>query len=270
MKLKVAVCLYGQFRTGEYCLPWIVEQYKFGDAKYYAHVKTYSTYANTVGSKPDVKSKDKIEAVLRSHLGNDLSYLAIVDYDEERLVPKKGHWHYAPMFSSMQQAAYAAFKANASTNVDWVVLQRLDVLIGPQPDTLSSRLFSQPPDLHTVYTINANMRFEKEGGQHGIHDVYLAGSLQSMNLLVAETFPATANPQATDWQRFAFEGPNVFLRKAAQTCGLHVRQLPVEMAIVRPTADLATPAFQSFKHHESTWHQDHKGMKNGHPNSGRR
>ena len=257
---RIAVCLYGQWRTADYCLPWIAKQYEFADVSYFVHTKTYSTYTNTDVGYKDYSARS-IENSVTKYLKGVRS-LEVICRQDEKFVPKNGHWHYAPMFSSMQRAAYAFFDTPDYESFDWVVLQRLDSLVGPVVGSFGQK-FSLHPTTDTLYVMDRNMRFSLEANQRGLHDLLIVGKPHVVNLLVAETFQATANPKHTDWQRFAFEGPNVFLRKCANACGHRVEDLAgLEIALVRPDADLDRfPVFDSFEHHKSFWIKNHKGMK---------
>lgn len=258
--MKIAVCLYGQYRTGDYCLPWIKEQYAFADVDYFVHTKAYSTYPNTRGQNPlEVMYPDVIGKQLRSVLGTQVKWSRILEIGDEHHKPGNGHWHYAPMFASLQQAVYAALAAYANTHYDVIIAQRLDMLVGPRVSFLAdaARQYTKPL---TVFTVNPEMRFMNEGMQAGIHDVFLAGTPSTMNLLVGETFEATACPSKNDWQRYLFEGPNVFLRKAAASAGLHLAHARVGFALVRPTADLTVPVFDSYSYHEKFWSTQHRKL----------
>ena len=258
--MKIAVCLYGQYRTGDYCLPWIRKQYAFADADYFIHTKVSSTYPNTEVEEPlRYVYPEDVHRSIRNELGLLVKTCRILSVGEEKQTPDRGHWHYAPMFSSMQHAVYAALGAYATTPYDLIIAQRLDMLVGPFVESVAeaAKNYTRP---HTVFTVNPEMRFMNEGMQAGIHDVFLAGTPAAMNLLVAGTLEATAFPRTTDWQRYLFEGPNVFLRKAAATAGLHVGHARVGFALVRPNADLSRPALESYAYHEKFWSTNHRRL----------
>jgi hypothetical protein len=258
-KPRVAVCLFGQYRTGDYCLPWIREQWSFADAVYYVGVKTDNTYANLKeysASALDIKSvKDSVF----THLKPLVMHLSIQEQDP---LTGPGYWHYAPMFRSMQRILYSALRHSVASGIeyDWIVLQRTDVLIGPGINTLKRAIPSRPHE-SDIWTINPSMgQIKGEARSGGVHDVFLLGSPQAMSLLVSGTFEATAGATVQDWRKFFFTGPNVFLRKCADQANISLQRLNAEVAIVRPNADLEIPVFKSFEHHEKFWRTNHKGM----------
>lgn len=258
-KARVAVCLYGQYRTGDYCLPWIKEQWASADADYYVNVKVGNTYGNLT-SEIDVAdhAAEDIRESVTLHLGDHVRSLQIQTEDP---LTTLGYWHYAPMFSSMQRAVYSCLRSIAEgSQYDWIVLQRPDVLIGPEVRSLR-RLLSHPLDETSIFTIDTDMgQIFGEARSGGIHDMLLAGSPAAMNLLVAGTFEVTAGATLQDWQKFRFIGPNLLLRQCAYQANLRLALFRATVAVVRPTADLTNPVFQSFEYHRKFWTSVHKGM----------
>lgn len=259
--MRIAVCLYGQYRTGDYCLPWITKQFAFAKTEYFVHTKNYSTEPNNGMPNPRVRLPQEIHKNLVSKIGPHLRDYKVVGLeDDEKFSASKGRWHYASMFNSLQQAVYMALARHISEPFDLIVVQRLDTLVGPRVDGLASIADRMSKTPHSVFSMNPEMRFMPEGMQHGIHDVFLAGQPRSINLLVAQTFEATSTPRSNDWARFLFEGPNVFLNKAARASNLHVRPTGLGFAIVRTTADLSQSVFDSYQYHERYWHTNHKNL----------
>jgi len=256
---RVAVCLFGQYRTGDYCLPWIREQWASADTDYYVNVKRGSTYGN-LSTKIDVEDHDAddIRDSVRTHLGDKVKDLQVQTLDP---LTTPGYWHYAPMFSSMQRALYSCLRAIAEgERYDWIVLQRPDVLIGPEVRTLD-KLPIRPLDDTSIFTIDGHMgQIFGEARSGGVHDMLLAGSPAAMNLLIAGSFETTAGATLQDWQKFFFTGPNMLLRKCADQANLKLLNLRATVAVVRPTADLALPVFSSFEYHRKFWTYVHKGM----------
>ncbi len=256
---RVAVCLFGQYRTGDYCLPWIREQWSFAEADYYVNVKADNTYSNLKEYPASKSDTDAIKDSVLSHLDSSIRHLSIQEQDP---LTEPGYWHYAPMFRSMQRALYGTLRQAIAAGIeyDWLALQRTDVLIGPGTGTLQRALPSRPYE-SDIWTINPNMgQISGEARSGGVHDMFLIGKPQAMSLLVAGTFEATACATLQDWRKFFFTGPNVFLRKCADQANLNLPRLNAEVAIVRPNADLEISVFKSFGYHDKFWRANHKGM----------
>lgn len=259
--MRIAVCLYGQYRTGDYCLPWITKQFAFAKTEYFVHTKSYSTEPNNGMPNPKIRPPSEISRHLIAKIGSNLhNYKVISIEDDAKFDASKGRWHYASMFNSLQQVVYMALARHVSDPFDLMVVQRLDTLIGPHVDSFSSVAARMSTIPHSIFSMNPEMRFMPEGMQHGMHDVFLAGQPRSINLLVAQTFEATSTPRSNDWARYLFEGPNVFLNKAARAANLHVRPSGLGFAIVRSTADLSRSVFASYQYHERYWHTNHKNL----------
>lgn len=256
---KVAVCIYGQYRTGDYCLPWIQEQWASADTDYYVNVKVGNTYGN-LPTRIDVADHlvSDVQSSVSRHLGDRVRHLQVQTEDP---LTKLGYWHYAPMFASMQRALYSCLRAVAKgAHYDWVVLQRPDVLVGPEVRSLD-KLPVRPLDDISILTVDSHMnQIFGEARSGGVHDMLLAGSPAAMNLLIAGTFEATVGATLQDWQKFFFTGPNVFLRQCADQANLRLVSFRSIVAVVRPTADLTIPVLQSFEYHRKFWTSSHKGM----------
>ncbi len=240
-------------------MPWIREQWGSVDTDYYVGVKTSSTYANlTADSQSSKLSVDEVQQSLYTHVGSRIRHLEVLEEDH---LARPGYWHYAPMFASMQRVLYACLIAiSKGSQYDWVVLQRTDVLLGPDPSSLT-QILPDRPEASSVWTVNGNMpQIYGEARSGGVYDMLLAGSPQAMNLLISGTFEATTNAKTTDWKKFFFTGPNVFLRSCADQANLNLENLRVAVAVVRPGQHLNIPVFQSFEHHRRFWIESHKGM----------
>lgn len=256
---RVAVCLFGQYRTGDYCLPWIREQWASTDVSYYVNVKVGNTYGNLLNSpRVDAHSADSIADSVFHHLGDKVKHVQVQTEDP---LTTPGYWHYAPMFSSMQLSLYRALRHVAEGHhYDWIVLQRPDVLIGPEVRSLD-KLPIRPLDDTSIFTVDPHMsQIHGEARSGGVHDMLLAGSPAAMNLLIAGTFEATAGASLQDWQKFFFMGPNLLLRRCADQANLRLVPLRATVAVVRPTSDLTVPVLNSFEYHRKFWTSVHKGM----------
>jgi hypothetical protein len=201
---------------------------------------------------------DHVRESVFSHLKDKVKDLQVQTEDP---LTTPGYWHYAPMFSSMQRALYSCLRAvTTGAHYDWVVLQRPDVLIGPEVRSLH-KLTSHVPDSTSIFTVDTHMsQIFGEARSGGVHDMLLAGSPAAMNLLIAGTFEATAGATLQDWQKFFFMGPNLLLRKCADQANLRLAPLRAAVAVVRPTADLTQSVFNSFEYHRKFWTSIHKGM----------
>lgn len=265
-RYRIAVCLFGQYRTGDYCLPWIVKQYDFAETRFYAHTKAYAGYPNLeghrgLGTKPS-HDADHIRGACERY-GVDLVDVVETVDDDPFSVP--GGWHYASLFGSLQASVYHALARFRETDwwPDLIAVQRFDMLLGPQVTSFGQALAITGHQPDTLYVLNRSMRFNKEARQFGIHDVLLLGSPYTINTLVAETFSATQEVTRRGWQIHHFEGPNVFLRRMVDRCGLHVDQIPLAFALVRPDADLERDVFASdtFAYHVKHWTSSHVGLR---------
>jgi hypothetical protein len=257
MRPRIALCLYGQYRTGDYCLPWIKQQFEFADVDVYAHLKSYNSFTNQVVPSNSEFQEGHIEEKLGALFGTSVKYVHVLHRHDNPFLAR-GVWHFASLFASIQASVYRALLY--ADKYDMIVAQRTDVLIGPTTRALAS-VWPSSVNERDLWVIDNNMgQIKGEARSGGLHDVFFMGSPGAMNLLVADTFRATCNVSNSDWMKFQFMGPNLFLAQSAHKANLQVHNLGTGFAIVRPNADLSVPVEQSFHYHQKFWVENHKGM----------
>lgn len=277
--MKIAVCLFGQLRTAEYCAPWIKESFNFSaydretmtwekqnhwdtgkyekyeqpfQVDYFCDFKTSSFTTNDVGDKKKLHTPrdiDKIRSLynpVAEHITPDAVDVIIANNR-----PFAGK-----MFSSMCRTVLLKQQYELQNNFmyDAVFLHRYDVLTGPSPTALRDVFHPhgvQPLCIYGEHT--SNIRFVNEGFRAGFMDLLLWGDSFSIDSLCARLYQnwAVCDPEQLKHE-FSF-GPNVALSIAVSDVGLAFHPLHIGTTIVRKTADLSIPVFDSYAYHETFW-----------------
>lgn len=270
--MKIALCLFGQWRTGDYCLPWLLSQYRTltefassSDIDVYCYLKSYAYYPNSRNPKAwSLTESDPVsiaEELRKTWFGPKIKRLVITSAKDEKFKSSRARWHYASLFSHIQAAGFDALRTHDSgeSKYNLILFQRPDALVGPYatslPDALNKTDWTRNSFLHI-----AHWRSEVEARQQAVNDMFFGGHPDALSKVLSYTMVATQNPTSLCWQRLRWHGPNTLLASAAQASALDFVNLNLEVALVRPHADLSMPALSSFSYHRAFWISDHKGM----------
>lgn len=238
---RIAVCLHGQFRTGTYCLPWIIQ-----------------TYANafTLTDRP-VEIDYFFYAKVDANSTLEEIHRAITEYNPKKYIVAE---HYVNEFR--QDIIMARGIANAvnlkqqyevenNFMYDVCVIQRFDGLLGPFTTSLRDQLQIKPIEPMTVY-VECEFFFKERSYKHGVQDLSLIGSNLAIDLLVGE-FTVLWNKLEHDKSLDYNQSILIFLKMFSENCSLAIGTLTVQTALVRSTADLTVPVLHSYAYHNEYW-----------------
>lgn len=262
--MSIGVLFYGQWRTADYCLPWLELMLgRVNDLRFISvSTKAVSNYRNLKAGQEDshYKPPADIKDRLRGFLPDVDRVIDINLSVSQQLNPSRGHWAFSRLFWSLNKAL-SGYNVWAETHgdVDLLVCLRLDTLIGPSIAALGDWLNDVQTDNFSVYTAPESLRFHEGELGLGIGDIVFAASPYAMNAMLSYTCRCLMQKQQS-WLRFN-HGPNILLKDAADAASIRSRALPVSIAIVRPNADLTIPVLESFAHHKDFWWQNHKAVK---------
>ena len=286
--MKIAVCLFGQLRTAEYCAPWIKETFNFSDYeretslwkhnKHWHKERVYEKYTDPI----EIDYFCDFKTV--SFTSNDISAKKIqhnsVDIDKIRRLYNPAGEHITPenidislrqdkpfmtpMFSSICRTVLLKQEHEIKNNFiyDAVFLHRYDVLSGPSPNMLRESFHQNGIQPLCIYGMGgANHRFLNEGFRAGFLDMIFWGDSFSIDALSARLYQYWATDNLHHLKHEFSHGPNTALSIAANDAGLSYEPAPISYSIVRDTADLTIPVFDSFFYHTqyylkaATWNQ---------------
>lgn len=249
--MRTAIVMYGQPRTWSRCLPRFLDQLRGlrldSDVQLFCNVKDYNTYENSTADSTlsGLVSGDELMSMRSMLQSFDPGLRWSVSEKRVDDLRKVNSWHYTSMFSSIQMAAIPLLTQRC--HYDAVLLTRYDVMYDSLKPLLSIEPFS-------VYSEHTSIRYANESFSLGLQDYYLYGDRMSMQLLIGSTFSATANLSYPIFKNFGFRGPGVYLRNLALRSNLGLRESPMRLAIVRPSA----PHDADFAQHSDYWKTAHR------------
>lgn len=293
-KLKIAVYMYGQVRTGLYCAPRIKKtfesidgttmsifskaeemSYQFIETKtvqaeidYFLDIKTFNTYANTVGV-----DSTSIHTVADSEIKELIDIYQptgyeIVNYEDDF----KFLFHnsdsgssknsYSTMFSSLNRCANMKkqYEVDTGTKYDYCALHRYDTVLGPQNDELSKFFLRHGYKPMTIYTGGSLYRWHWENNKLGSNDLFIIGDSFAIDLMLSDL----TRMYSTGHREFELSnsnyGPNISINDSIQNCSIRlVTDVELMSAIVRQNADLTKSIFdnESWQYHHNFWLTNH-------------
>lgn len=291
-KIKIAVCLFGQPRTGLYCAPWIkqwfnvpsgieINQYKKNydmhpefvsrepcdvQIDYFMHVKNYNLYINTIGDPEWDGTTDMVRRVPEEELHkliqeyNPKKYQVLTIEEENKMADPPIRNGYSAMFYSLTSAMRLKREYEVETGelYDYCFTHRYDGITGPYIDSFKTRLEGPGFPPMSVTSIGDMHRWKWENWRLGPNDVFLGGDNLAMELLLADT----SRIYLTDDFMMCNDdigGPNVVLGRSYANSNIkHFSDQNLHCAIVRHTADLSRPVFESWQYHQHFWLSNHK------------
>lgn len=262
--MKIALCFFGEARTASYTAPWFNECVKGLDLSMLGvclKLEAYEPNSMSNTGKYQVKSRDLFDAYTSQPSFHEKAYFSLVN-NFSKLDPKKGYWHFSRLFWALNHSLqfYNSW-ARTHEDVDLLILSRPDCLLGPTPDYFRRWVRSLELHKYDLFTAPGVMKFNTAADYGlGIGDFALAGSPFALNMLLSNTIGAVVRASVDDHRRYHF-GPNIYLKHALDDSGLHHQTIPLNVALVRSSADLSLPVLESFNYHEDFWKSDHKGIK---------
>jgi hypothetical protein len=257
---RIAVCLYGQFRTGAYCVPWIHETLKeFTHNNWIVDVfvstKEHNFENNVPGATEYLTSNVKINKTLS--ILNPIETMIIRKSQDKGLIDSCRAF-YAPGMLSLCNAVYLKQKKEQVDNFqyDVVLVTRLDTLLGPDTKCLYESV-SQGQNPLTIYSYLGNgIRFPNESFRPATADIAFYGDSLSVDLLVDGLYTAWSTKRESSLYAHN-TGPNTYIYSVLHDAGLWYHIAPFDIAIVRHNADLTFPVMESFSYHKQFWTQQH-------------
>jgi hypothetical protein len=291
-EIKIAVCLFGQVRTGQYCAPAIKAAYDQVDGKeivinfnrqfsykciikvdYFCHTKDYDSVGQAKGAEfgqESPVSDEEINAIFavynpnRSGITRRIDEVVFenpeIDSAIKWLLPK-------PMLLSIIAAINLKkeYELECGWKYDLCVCQRFDALTTP---------FSPLEKLLQEFGIRDNViyshwitSFPQEDGAWGLGDFWFGGDSFAMDLMSASLSQWIIESKRSDSEINESQlglGPNVMMYNACKKNNIFVIEFPngLEAAPVRPGADLKLDSMA--KH---TAHIHHNFFVRNHPSN---
>lgn len=275
--IRVAVCLYGQPRTAEYCSPWIKRSFSFQEGKetrcwgkkkefdgsieyptfsvdYFCDLKEFSTAGNFSGkweTPTSYHGDEYIQNIIDIY--KPKKYVVTTKDEEDKI--NFGNPFYTPMFSSICKTVNLKQQVEIEENklYDWVFITRYDNIVGPSISSLSDYVQNCGVKPLTVYSCGIFGRMINESMRPGFNDTFFWGDSASIDFITSKMYKAWASNNKFEINHAFNLGPNTFLGAALSDAGLVYEPAYVDFALVRQTADLTTPVFESWYYHKDFW-----------------
>ena len=254
---RIAVCLYGCYRTGDYVLPWLKKSLTHPDVHvdYFCSARNYDEYRTVSRQKPEKIYRSDDQLIEKLSILNPTS-VEIQDYEITRKYNGA-----AATEKSMADAIMLKQIHEATTGIEYdiVLLARYDTLAAPMASlakhiaTIGSLLTYGPNGRNPLHgkDLICNARGAWIGTcrqQHGlvhspwadsVHDYFVVGSSVAMDIIAIE-FLKQINPNAENYKS------GIALRHTHMTLGTIIRQQDIQLldcmfvrsTIIRPYADL--------------------------------
>ena len=290
-KKKIAVCLYGQPRTALYCAPWIKEWFNVPpgiaintykqnfdmhpefvskdqcevEVDYFLHIKDYNIYINTIGDAGDNPNDSPVQKVSQEYI-NELINLyqpkkhQVLAYEEEYDLSHGNRNGYSPLFYSITSAMRLKkeYEVETGTIYDYCFTHRYDGIVGPGIDTFKNRLAGPGFPPMSVLALGDFFRWKWEFWRLGPSDVFLGGDNLAMELLLADTSRIYTSDDVFICND-DIGGPNLVLGRSFGNSSIKLEtDHNLHCAIVRHSADLTRPVFESWSYHQNFWLTNHK------------
>ena len=290
-KKKIAVCLYGQPRTALYCAPWIKEWFNVPpgteintykknidmlpefvskdqcevEVDYFLHIKDYNIYMNTIGDVGDNPIDSPVQKVSQDYINELINVYQpkkhqVLTFEEEYELIHGQRNGYSALFYSITSAMRLKreYEIETGTLYDYCFTHRYDGIIGPGIDTFKNRLSGPGFPPMSVLALGELYRWKWEFWRLGPSDVFLGGENLAMELLLAD-----ASRIYTSDNLFICNddigGPNLVLGKSFSNSSIKLEtDYNLHCAIVRHSADLTIPIFESWPYHQNYWLTNHK------------
>lgn len=291
-KVKIAVLMYGQLRTGTYCAPYIKQWFNIPDGTplplykqrtlgnhealapepctvevdYFLDIKDRNTSNNSAGIDPN--AQDWITLAQKKEIIDILEPKGVAYTNcEEELQWRFKHnlQHYASMFNSIYTCMMLKREHELKTGemYDFCFAQRYDVINGPNFDGFRDRMMTAGiPPLTLVFANVGTAHFRRWPWEHwrlGPNDIFFGGDNLAMEMLMADISRIifvndNLYMSATEWG-----GPNIVIGRSINNASIEYQsEINWTPAVVRKNADLSKNVFESWGYHANFWISDHK------------
>jgi hypothetical protein len=290
-KVRIAVLMYGQVRTGVYCAPWIKEWFNIPEGTplvlynqrilgnhetsgpepctvevdYFLDLKDRNNSTNTVGDDPsqeDLLTFEQQQQIIDIYKPKKINFTN----GAEELTWRFGHnlQHYASMFNSIYTCMMLKKQHEIETGqtYDFCFTHRYDTITGPGLDGFKSRMMTDGiPPLSLVFAYSGTTHFRRWQWEHcrlGPNDIFFGGDNLAMEMLMADISRIlfvndNLYMSATEWG-----GPNIVIGRSINNCSIEyqsdIRFIP---AVVRKNADLSRNVFENWQYHQHFWVHNH-------------
>jgi len=250
---RIAVCLYGCYRTGDYVLPWLKKSLTHPDVHvdYFCSARNYDEYRTVKRQKPEKIRRSDEQLIEKLSILNPTS-VEIQDYE----ITEKYNGA-AATEKSMADAIMLKQIHEATTGIEYdiVLLARYDTLAAPLGNlakhlaTMGSLLTYGPSQHKKDAICNARGAWigtyrQRHGLVHSpwadsVHDYFVVGSSVAMDIIAME-FLKQIKPNKENW------ASGIGFRHIHMTLGTIIRQQDIQTmecmfvhsTIIRPFADL--------------------------------
>lgn len=290
-KIRIAVCLFGQPRTGIYTAPWILESFNIPagteiniyskpfdsyhpllqrqqcevEVDYFFNVKDYNIYFNTKGDpvwdkvRPIPVSESDIQQLVDLYKP---SAYEVVSADSERNMLDGERNSYTAMYYSISRAMRLKrqYEINNNVNYDFCFAHRFDTMIGPYTKSFRDRLTGPGFNPLAVFTSSEILRWRWESWRLGPNDIFFGGDNMAMEMLMADISRLWGSDDELQLND-ELGGPNLILNRSAGNASVKLDyDYNIISAVVRHSADLSIPVFDSWQYHQNFWLSNHKSQ----------
>lgn len=262
MKNKILLCIYGQVRTLNYCLPYILSSFELLANKLEAHLevttvlKDFNTSVNTVNQADSEKAETPaIPSFVK------LPVLLSQDFENSTVRKVEHRSHY----SSYIQTLLCCLKNiwQLDQDYDIIFMVRSDTLVGSNVDSLANseagcvKILKTLKSDRTIYSHHGVFRMEKEFNKLGMGDFFYYGNQVSIKLLFSYLTHYVRSSNSDVHPRLDNLGPNVLLYRSCAENEIQIKETSVDTTIVRPSSDLTQDVFTSFYSHKNHFLSSH-------------
>jgi len=272
-EIRIAVCLFGQVRTGLYCAEYIKRLYNLSNVTingcihpvkidFFCSVKNYNTNGHVSGKVFGEEStvlvpQSDIDELLNTYnpiLSN------VIDYKLDLKYYKR--WVYLPMITGLIDSINlkSRYELDHQFVYDYCFCQRYDCLVHPI-DIIKRIILQIEPGLAIVQYYNIN---NNEDSHVSMGDFWWGSDSLSIDLMAASLgriqYINEKNKEHNFW--YIGLGPNVCLYKALSENDIMIKtpNFGIDVVLVRPEADLSIPVIESFLLHREFYTSNHPGL----------
>jgi len=279
-EFRIAVCMFGQIRTGLYCAEYIKSGYDMDGqirdvnfegigltsvkikVDYFCHTKNYNTPGHICGkiynNVTNVSDEDT-DSILNVY--NPISY-KISDYESESKIIG---WNMA-FFNSLVSSINLKNQYELETGIryDMCFCQRYDIVM--KPASPINILFKKHMIRDNCIYTNAIVRMMREDNCLGIMDFWFGGDSFSVDLMSASLVRYISDLKRihSDFNELPFGiGPNILLYNAIIENNILPLQFPESLMVtpVRENSDLSLSIADNVQYFNDFFVNNHPGIK---------
>lgn len=266
MRNKILLCIYGQVRTLNYCLPYLLSSFELLAKKLNADIdvttvlKVFNTAINTDN---EIDSKEANYPSIPSFV--KLPVLMSKEFEDRTIRSVKHRSPYSPYIQTLTQCLKNIWELD--NNYDIVFMVRSDSLVGSSLNSLANneagclKILESNTFDRTVYAHHSIFRMEKEFNKLGMGDFFYYGNQVSIKLLLSYLLHYTRSTDSDVYPKMFNLGPNVLLYRSCVENEIQVKETSVDTTIVRPSSDLTQDVFTSFYSHKNHFLSSHKTLQ---------